>query len=331
MNGIDKLLQVITNKHVFIQTHNYPDQDALASAYGLKAILAHYNIDSTICYEGLIDKYNTQKMVELLKIDICPLNEIGVTSEDEIIIVDGQKGNTNMLEVQAMRVSCIDHHSLQDTSCYSYYDIRSEVGACSSIIASYIVENNIEISKEVATALLYGIKIDTMELTRKVSDLDLDMFYYLFKKADRKVLKKIESNNIKRSDLESYKKAIQNLEVYDGIGIANIGNNCSEAMMGTVSDLLITLSEVNFTLVYSYRAGGIKLSVRSILDSVDASEVIKVALLRIGDGGGHPSMAAGFIPNIAKEETAMKVIELVEQRVIKLVGEYKKNKANEII
>jgi nanoRNase/pAp phosphatase (c-di-AMP/oligoRNAs hydrolase) len=326
LKGFDSLLKVIKKKHVFIQTHNYPDQDAIACAFGLKVLLAYFNIDSTICYEGLTDKFNTLKMVELLNIKIFPIKEINITSEDEIILVDGQRGNTNVQELIGIEIACIDHHNLQETSYYDYYDIRSEVGACASIIASYFIENEIEVPKEVATALLYGIKMDTMCLTRNVSDLDLDMFYYLYKKADIKILRKIESSNIEKRDLDSYLKAISDLRIYNNIGVANIGNDCSEAMIGTVSDFLITLSEVDFTLVYSYRAGGIKLSIRCTLDNVDASEIMKAALIRIGDGGGHPSMAAGFIPNISDEETAMNVIRLVEQRIIKLAGEYAKAK-----
>ena len=37
--ALDRLLAVITRPKVYIQTHNYPDQDALASAYGLQELL----------------------------------------------------------------------------------------------------------------------------------------------------------------------------------------------------------------------------------------------------------------------------------------------------
>lgn len=325
MSDLEQLIKCIKKKHVFIQTHNYPDQDALSSALGLQALLANFKIKSTICYQGLVDKFNTLKMVELLDIEIHHVKDIDMTDEDEIIIVDGQQGNVNMEELSGIKIACIDHHALQDTSYYRYYDIRSEVGACASLIASYFVENEVPLTKNVATALLYGIKIDTSNLTRGVSDLDIDMFYYLYKKADIATIRIIESCSIGKDDLQSYLKAIADLRVYGNVGVANIGNDCSEAMIGTVSDFLITLSEVEFTLVYSYRAGGLKLSVRSIQDEVDASEIMKAALIRIGDGGGHGSMAAGFIPNIRDEETATKVASLVEQRVIKLASGYIKS------
>ena len=74
MTKLEQLLQVISKKVVFIQTHNYPDQDALASAQGLKLLLEHFGIQAVICYKGEIDKYNTIKMIELLKLDITPVS-----------------------------------------------------------------------------------------------------------------------------------------------------------------------------------------------------------------------------------------------------------------
>ena len=41
MTKLEKLLGVLKKKVVFIQTHNYPDQDALAAAHGLKVLLEH--------------------------------------------------------------------------------------------------------------------------------------------------------------------------------------------------------------------------------------------------------------------------------------------------
>lgn len=324
MNGLEELLKTIKKQHIYIQTHNYPDQDALASAMGLQVILGYFDIDSTICYEGLVDKHNTLKMLELLDIKAYPIEYIKMSKNDEIIIVDGQQDNINMKRFVGKCIACIDHHKLQDTTAYDFYDIRSDVGACSSIITYYFYENHLPIPKSLATGLLYGIKMDTSNLTRGVSDLDIDMFYYLYKLADVSTIRRIESSSIGKKDLQSYLFGIKDFRLYGNVGVANVGNDCSESMLGTVADFLITLTEVDFTLVYSYRAGGLKLSVRSLLEEVDASEVMKVALLRIGDGGGHNTMAAGFIPGLDNEETAMKVAQLVEQRVIKLVGEYTK-------
>lgn len=319
MTKLNELINIITKDHVYIQMHNYPDQDALASAYGLQALLFHWGIKSTICYNGQIDKHNTLKMIELLHIEIFNNNEFTMEEEDEIILVDGQKGNVNMVNFIGKKVACIDHHPKQEVSEYRFYDIRSQLGACSSLIAQYFVENNIIIPSEIATALAYGIKMDTSNLSRRAADLDVDMFCLLYKMSNKEILLDFENSTLRRNDLNAYQEAISNLKLYGRIGIAKIGDDCSEGIIGSISDFLLNVSEVDFALVYSYRVGGLKFSVRSESKVVDAGKVIKEALLGIGDGGGHATMAAGFLPNLNTEQEINEMAHLVEQRVINLV------------
>lgn len=56
MNDFTKLAALCQGKHIYIQTHNFPDPDAIASAFGLQRLLALYDVQSTLCYDGRIDK-----------------------------------------------------------------------------------------------------------------------------------------------------------------------------------------------------------------------------------------------------------------------------------
>lgn len=319
MTKLDELLSCLTKEHIIVQMHNYPDQDALASAMGLKVLLEARGKRVTIGYEGIIDKDNTLKMIELLELEIYMSDQLNLTPEDEIVIVDGQKGNINMTDLVGNEVACIDHHRVRRGEEYKFSDIRSDVGACASIIASYFLENEIAISEHVATALLYGIKMDTHNMTRSVSELDLAMFTMLFPLANHEHMKTLENSCLKIEDLEAYRTAIDTLHVVDGVGVAAVGTGCSEALIASVSDFLLTLSSVRVTLVYSYRAGGVKFSVRSEAECYDASDLIAEALKGYGDGGGHADMAAGFIPNVPDETAAQEYAGIVEERFIQRI------------
>lgn len=139
MTALDRLLAVITRPKVYIQTHNYPDQDALASAYGLQELLRYKGIESVICYQGEIDKANTISMTETLGLELYDVDDLPIASDDEIILVDGQKGNVNLEEQIGEEIACIDHHPMQDTDSYRFYDIR-KVGACATVIAEYFLK-----------------------------------------------------------------------------------------------------------------------------------------------------------------------------------------------
>ncbi len=322
MSRLQELLECLTNEHVIVQMHNYPDQDALASAMGLKVLLEAAGKKVTIGYEGIIDKENTLKMIELLDIEIYPREALQLSADDEIIIVDGQRGNTNMADFTGSEVACIDHHPDKEKEEYKFRDIRSDVGACASIIAGYFMENEVAMSKNVATALLYGIKMDTHNMTRGVSPLDLQMFSWLFGAADHEKLKIFENYCLRRSDLDAYREAIDTLRIEEGVGMAGVGKDCPEAVMASVSDFLLTLSDVRVSLVHSYRAGGVKFSVRTELEQLDVSVMIREALAGMGDGGGHADMAAGFIPKLRDEQTAIMYATVVEQRMVQMMKEW---------
>lgn len=318
MTHLQNLLKKLHNNFIYIQTHNYPDPDALAAAAGLQALLMHYHIKSTICYKGQIEKANTLAMLELLNISISSEAEISLKPTDEIILVDCQKGNANVNDFTGNEVGCIDHHKLQKTDYYQYFDIRPEIGSCASIIASYFQEENIPMSSLLATTLMYGIQTDTASLTRGVSQLDIDMFSYLFHQADQGILHRIASSSLTRKDLFSYDNAIRNLEIHDSFGYTNAGDDCPEAIIGTLSDFILTIDEIRLSLVYSRRAGGIKFSIRSESGLYDSANIIKSALTGFGSGGGHAEMAAGFVPDIDTQKEADKIIEFVIDRIKKI-------------
>lgn len=319
MTNLEKLLSVIRKNHVYIQTHNYPDQDALASAFGLSALLKEKGIASTICYSGQIDKLNTLKMVELIPIPIRRGEELPITAEDEILLVDSQEGNINVKKFPGKIIACIDHHPLQQTENYRFFDIRSDMGSCASIIGEYYMENGIEPEGAVATALTYGIKIDTANLTRRVSEKDVEVFGFLFKRTEEEKLKELDSSSLRKEDLNAYKEAITNLRIYGRLGIVKIGDNYSEAILASISDFLLSLSELDVTLVYAYRVGGLKFSIRSATPRLDAGRAVRAVLKGLGDGGGHSVMAAGFIPELKTETDISNMASLVEQRLIQYV------------
>lgn len=297
MTKLDELVSVIKTKKVYIQTHNFPDPDAIASAFGLQKLLETRGIASTICYKGKIDRLSLKRMLELLQIEIYEINELkNLKEEDEVILVDAQKGNTNIIDMTGDEIACIDHHPIYENIEYRFTDIRKKVGACASIIANYFFENGVEIDSKMATALMYGIKIDTANMTRGVGQIDLDVFYNLYNKCDMDIIQQLESCNLQFDDLNAYATAIKSIQVYENMSFANTGKDCPEPLVATISDFMLALAAVEFSVVYSQKTEGIKLSIRSSRADMDAGMITMRALKGIGSGGGHASMAGGFVP-----------------------------------
>lgn len=47
-----QLVELLKGHKNYIQTHNYPDPDAVASAFGLQNFLRQHGVDAQICYDG---------------------------------------------------------------------------------------------------------------------------------------------------------------------------------------------------------------------------------------------------------------------------------------
>ena len=63
MTKLEEILSYIKGKSVYVQMHNFPDPDAIASAYGMKKLLEAEGISAEIVYKGNIEKTVTSKMI----------------------------------------------------------------------------------------------------------------------------------------------------------------------------------------------------------------------------------------------------------------------------
>lgn len=290
------LIALLQNQKTYIQTHNFPDPDALASAFGLQTFLKYYGINTILCYDGKIDKLSTKRMLTNFSIEICAREELeDMKDTDYIVNVDSQKYNSNLTDFIGDEVACIDHHPTFISCEYLYKDVRI-VGACASLIADYFYKTGTPVDSVTAAALCYGIKMDTFDFSRGVTDLDVDMFAYMYKKADKHLFSSMYANVMEFKDLKAYGAAIESIKVYDKTGFAYIPFDCPDALIAMISDFILALDVVEFAVVYAARDNGFKLSIRSEDENINAGKVTNNALGEIGCGGGHATMAGGMIP-----------------------------------
>lgn len=322
MSKLDELVNLLKKApdEVFIQPHNVPDPDAIASSFGLQYLLKQRGITAEIVYENELEKANSTKMLELFDIELRLAGDVDTLGkEDWTVLVDVQKGNTNVTDLVTDEVAVIDHHEYMGNNGYKFEDIRPEIGACSTIIAEYYMENDITIPRNVATALLYGIFMDTDNLTRGVSENDINMFYHLYSLSDISLITELKGNQISKTDLADYARAFSMVEVYGELGFLYL-DNCNDSLLGAASDIVITIAGVNVVVAYSPRDTGIKFSTRSIDDKVKANDLVRYILEGVGFGGGHNSMAGGFLP-VANLEEGKSLHTFVRHRAITFIEE----------
>ncbi len=297
MARIHELVELLKKApdEVFVQPHNVPDPDAIASSFGLQQLLIELGVSCEIVYEDEIEKANSVTMLETFAIEMRHSADVyTLGAEDWTVLVDVQKENANLTDLVTDEVACIDHHQYNGPQGYQFEDVRPEVGSCSAIIAEYYQEAGIEPRSVVATAMVYGILMDTDNLTRGASALDVDSFYWLYKFVDMSRINDLKANEISIGDLQDYAQAFTSVEVYDEIGFLRL-ENANDSLLGAASDIVITITGVNVVVSYSIRDAGIKYSTRSVTPEVNAGALVRHIVEGHGIGGGHDSMAGGFI------------------------------------
>ena len=130
-----QLVELLRGHRTYIQTHNFPDPDAIASAFGLQHFLNYHGIKADICYDGKIERLSTRKMFDTFHIDILSKEDLDdMKKEDYIVTVDSQKYNTNLTDFIGDEVACIDHHPTVIACEYAYKDVR-RIGACATMLS----------------------------------------------------------------------------------------------------------------------------------------------------------------------------------------------------
>ncbi|MBQ7585531.1 MAG: DHH family phosphoesterase [Desulfovibrionaceae bacterium] len=289
------LLSIVKDGRIFIQPHDYPDPDAIASAFGLHYFLQHFGIETGICFVGDAERVVVNNAIKEFNIPIMNNDALkAIQSTDKIILVDGQKLNSNMTNLPGDEVACIDHHPIFKKITYQYADIRL-VGSCSSIIADYFFNANFEIPVNIATLLLHGLMIDTKNMTRGVAELDLEVFPKLYRLADHDRLSKLGAKSLEFNDLQAFGAAINNIKVFSHTGFAGIPFPCPDALIAQVADFILSLAEVDIAIIHDVREAGFKFSVKSVLPEIHSGYMLSNVMPPYGSGGGHAKMAAGFI------------------------------------
>jgi nanoRNase/pAp phosphatase (c-di-AMP/oligoRNAs hydrolase) len=216
-------------------------------------------------------------------------------AEDWTVLVDVQKENANLTDLVTDEVACIDQHNDNGFEEYRFKDVRPEYGSCSAIIAEYWRDAGILPPTNVATALLYGIRSDTDGLSRGVHLRDIESYFDLYGHADMSKITELDNNSIQLSVLKNYSRAFDTVEVYGQTGFLSLESN-DDSLLGSASDILLSVENVDIVVAYAIRDTGLKYSIRSIDTNISAADLVRHLVKGYGVGGGHDTMAGGFIP-----------------------------------
>ncbi len=293
----DLIASCQSTANIYIQTHNFPDHDAVATAFGLQQLFENMGISPRIVYDMDIQRDSLKNMIRDLNIRLFPADSCKIKAEDIIILVDGCKGNKNMTDLPGNEIAVIDHHHSKLPEDMPFSDIRPAYGACATIIFEYYRELNLKIPRDIATALMIGISQDTFFLTHGVSHKDLEAYSQCFEAADTDYVGSILRNNVEISDLSAYQYLLNKLDCQGNRGFCHFEEGCSQNLLGILANFVLSLNNIDFVVLCATNGDRVIFSLRSEIAELDAAEAVQWILRDIGFGGGHAEMAGGVIPD----------------------------------
>ena len=109
-------------------------------------------------------------MVELIPIPLVPVQTVDTDPETAVVMVDTQPYTGRRYSEAAMPQVVIDHHETGGVlNGVLFTDIRTHLGATSTMVAGYLIEQKVVVTPQLATALLYGIESETTGYPREAS------------------------------------------------------------------------------------------------------------------------------------------------------------------
>jgi len=292
--------------------HDNPDPDAIASAVALGRIAAAVGVDAELCYFGEISHQENRAFVNLLEIDLRNVDPEAFDRSEfgGIALVDHSRPGVNdQLPPDTSVDIVVDHHPPKEPVEARFVDLRRNVGATSTLLAEHVQRLGIELTEDVATGLLYGIRVDTKDFAREVSTADFEAASFLLPHADTGVLDRVESPSVSADTFETMARAIRNRRIEGTVLATCVGSLSDRDALAQAADQLLDMERVTTTLVYGFMGGTVFVSARSRGTDVDLGETMRAAFGQIGSAGGHADMAGaqislGLLGEVEDEEEA---------------------------
>ncbi len=271
------------------------DPDAIASAMAVKRLLRYRVKNVTIAYPNEIRRLNNVVMMDLLKIPMERLHTVKVGTYSKKVMLDSQPTHLPAFENIQFDV-VIDHHPATRGWVATFVDIRKEWGATASMLVEYLRAAGMKPSVALATALFYAIKVDTQNFEKKATLSDAISFRYLFNHANMNLVRKIELSSLRRSELNYFKIAMNEMKVSKQRLYVHLGRVPSPDVLVLIADFFNQVHDVawvfvsglhNDKLVVIFRCDGYKKNAGSLAEKM---------FNELGSAGGHRQAARAEVP-----------------------------------
>jgi len=300
---LEELVRIARGKSTLLaQTHDYPDPDTIASAMALCWLMEELTgVDATVGYGGIIGRAENKAMIKALGIKMKRSNRSDFQKYDLVALLDTQPevGNHGVPTERPPDI-VFDHHFPRplEGPQPNFFDVGGDYGATSTKVTELVMASGLVPPTDIATALFYGVKSDTMNLARDASPADVAAYLYLFPLADNRILAEVENPQVPLDYFRVFNKAIMQAKIYGTMVVSDLGEIYTPDLCAEVADRLLQIDGMKHALAVGWYEESLVLSLRTRARTKNAGKILHgiVDGGNFGTAGGHGPMAGARIP-----------------------------------
>jgi nanoRNase/pAp phosphatase (c-di-AMP/oligoRNAs hydrolase) len=289
---------VMENDSLAVLICGSPDPDAVASAMALREIL-NQTRPLTKCIFAATEpviRYQNAEFIREMKVEIQMLDKVDLREFRLIAVVDAQPTFFGEALGEVKPQIVIDHHPCKTIWHASLADIRPSYGALSTIMTEYLLAARVKIPKRLYTALLYGIRSDTVNFERDASLEDIGAYYLNFMRANRQLIRRIELNQIPDRFLQYFDFAFHHKRRYRDRVICFLGTIDSADACVQVADFFLRIINIFYVVIAGIVKDRLIIIFRGDGYRQDCGSIAMKSFGNIGNAGGHRSAARVEVP-----------------------------------
>ena len=292
---LEQLRKVVGSaERVALLLQDDPDPDGIASAIAMRTVLGRNRATTPLFAFGETTRAENLAMLRLLDVGIEAADSETLRGFPCVALLDAQPPYFGERLHHAHIV--IDHHPRVSPVEADYCDLRSQYGATSTILTEYLEACGADVSQRLATALLYGIKSDTLMLNRETGPADLRAFMSLYPLTNYNTLRRIERPELPLSFAGFLARVLPRMRKQMGLLTLHVGTLDREDVIPQLADFCLQFESTEWVVVSGKWQNALVMSVRNPGYVRSAGDVVRKLFSAIGRAGGHRSMAKAIVP-----------------------------------
>ncbi len=283
-----------SKERVLVLLHDDPDPDGIAAGLALRTLLGRTARTCPLASYKPVTRPENLEMLDKLGIDIVPMSEVDLTRFPAIATVDVQPPYFGDRHLKVDLV--IDHHPELKGYQASFREIHTSYGSSSTMMTEFLRAVGVEINQRLATALFYAVKTDTQFLQGTHHHADLDSFFYLYARANRRAISQMERAQLPAADLDSIGRALLSRRLVGDILFVHLGKVQRDDVITQLADICLRFEGVAWVFCSGLLDDTLVVAIRNIGYLKNAGEVATKAFGDLGNAGGRRTMAKAVIP-----------------------------------